>query len=242
MEAVSLQPPPRGLGFGYNHSFRYLGRVFHVQTEDSGERHPHIYTHVFCSGTVVATRKTDYRADNPDRFCDVRGLMQRSHKAMCRALARGDLDEDIRRRVGPLDLVARAVEPSDETAAPLADDPAPRASPQLEVLRELESDVRGLLGAALLDRDAGAICSLGALDVLPAAEEIGLLLDSTARNVLRPDGSNTLEDLLITLEHHYFILHPVAHHRYLFVAAERAASSLGLVRHCVAATAARLAD
>ena len=35
---------------GFNNNVRHKGRVFHIQTEDSGIKHPHIITHLFADG------------------------------------------------------------------------------------------------------------------------------------------------------------------------------------------------
>ena len=32
---------------GFNNNVRHKGRLFHIQTEDSGVRHPHVITHLF---------------------------------------------------------------------------------------------------------------------------------------------------------------------------------------------------
>jgi len=47
---------------GYNHNVRYRGLVFHVQTEDSGQQNPHLFTHLFYEGVIVSTRKYVYDA------------------------------------------------------------------------------------------------------------------------------------------------------------------------------------
>jgi hypothetical protein len=45
---------------GYNHNIPHRGRLYHVQTEDSGISRAHIFTHVFYDGTIVASNKVDY--------------------------------------------------------------------------------------------------------------------------------------------------------------------------------------
>ena len=42
---------------GYNHNLRYGGRVFHVQTEDSGTAYARLYTHLFFEGTILSSKK-----------------------------------------------------------------------------------------------------------------------------------------------------------------------------------------
>jgi hypothetical protein len=48
---------------GFNHNLRHGGRVFHVQTEDSGVANPRIFTHLFHEGVIIATKKHDYGAE-----------------------------------------------------------------------------------------------------------------------------------------------------------------------------------
>ena len=43
---------------GYNHNVRYRNRIYHVQTEDSGVDNPHIYTHLFHGGVILASGAT----------------------------------------------------------------------------------------------------------------------------------------------------------------------------------------
>ena len=44
---------------GFNHNLKYRGRVYHIQTEDSGEANPHIFTHLVHNGIILSTRKTE---------------------------------------------------------------------------------------------------------------------------------------------------------------------------------------
>ena len=45
---------------GFNHNIKHKGKLFHIQTEDSGRENPHIITHVFVGGNILATKKTSY--------------------------------------------------------------------------------------------------------------------------------------------------------------------------------------
>ncbi len=74
---------------GYNTNIRHEGKLYHIQTEDSGVGNPHIITHLFADGgRIVATRKSDYRehlgAENLEEI--VRGMMKAQHKEMALAL------------------------------------------------------------------------------------------------------------------------------------------------------------
>ncbi|MGF1468304.1 MAG: hypothetical protein ACFCGT_19455 [Sandaracinaceae bacterium] len=82
---------------GYNTNVRHHGNVFHIQTEDSGSGHGHIFTHLFADGgRIIATKKTNYAQYlGTDRYPDVvKRLMKESHKAMFIALRDGLFDGD----------------------------------------------------------------------------------------------------------------------------------------------------
>jgi hypothetical protein len=81
------------LGLNTNHDLN--GKVYHVQTEDSGLDNPVIVTHCFISGTIIATRRADYssalgRADLEDH---IRNVALDQHREMVRALMAGDFDK-----------------------------------------------------------------------------------------------------------------------------------------------------
>ena len=80
---------------GFNHNVRHGGRVYHVQTEDSGIRHLHIITHLFADGgRILKTAKTSYAEfiDAANMGEVVRQMMQDQHKAMFMALRDGQFD------------------------------------------------------------------------------------------------------------------------------------------------------
>lgn len=83
---VSKRPPL----LGYNHNVRHLGRLFHVQTEDSGLSRLWITTHLFYEGTILATARCSYGAEDPDEV--VQKKMQNQHKTMLKKLRDGAFD------------------------------------------------------------------------------------------------------------------------------------------------------
>jgi hypothetical protein len=87
---------------GFNTNVRHRGLLLHVQTEDSGRLHPHIITHLYHGGTILASDKSEYgdRLDSDDLVAQVRGLMEAQHKAMLRRLTRGELDASLKERLG----------------------------------------------------------------------------------------------------------------------------------------------
>lgn len=87
-----MPPPPL---LGYNNNVRHRGRVFHIQTEDSGVTNPRIMTHLFADGgRIVKSIRTDYseHLGRSDLAETVRALMKEQHKAMFIALRGGELD------------------------------------------------------------------------------------------------------------------------------------------------------
>lgn len=113
---------------GYNHNIAHRGRVYHVQSEDSGLAKSHIYTHVFVNGTIIATNKVDY--DPASKTEDLAGhvvtLMQASHKKMIKQLRGGDLDQKIEVLLGghPDSANGEAIEAKSAPSAP-AQSPGP---------------------------------------------------------------------------------------------------------------------
>lgn len=90
-----MPPPPL---LGYNNNVRHRGRIFHIQTEDSGIATPRIKTHLFADGgRIVRSTRTDYseHVGQPDMVEKVKHLMKEQHKAMFVALRSGQLDEFI---------------------------------------------------------------------------------------------------------------------------------------------------
>jgi hypothetical protein len=83
---------------GYNNNVRHRGRILHIQTEDSGVKHPHIITHLFVDGgRIIHSVKTSYAehlgsADLSER---VRVMMKDQHKRMFLALREGTYDVQV---------------------------------------------------------------------------------------------------------------------------------------------------
>lgn len=122
----------RAMQLGFNTNFRYRDVVFHVQTEDSGRANPHVITHVFHGGNIIASRKSDYGdlLAEDDLEGAVRRLMETQHKAMLKELSRGDLDGAIRERLGA-EILSRETTDASASAASAtgqASEEAPRPS------------------------------------------------------------------------------------------------------------------
>ena len=117
---------------GFNHNITHAGRVFHVQTEDSGVNNPNITTHLFVGGNILASKKTSYaelvKAENLHEL--VRQLMEDQHKQMLRNVVSGVYDS--------VDSAARAYQPGQ--LAPATEGKRPKlAPPRSSVPPEVEA-------------------------------------------------------------------------------------------------------
>src|SRR5580692_774524 len=116
---------------GYNNNIRHKGRVFHVQTEDSGVRHPHIITHLFMDGgRILKSVKTSYAEHLAvEKMAEiVQQMMKAQHKAMLVALRDGAYDQLVEGGSTP---AARA--PASAPDAPAAAEPPPKPEPKARV-------------------------------------------------------------------------------------------------------------
>jgi len=123
---------------GFNHNVSHGGRVFHVQTEDSGVNNPNIITHLFVGGNILASKKTSYaellKAENLQEL--VRQLMEDQHKQMLKNVVTGVYDN--------LDSAARAYQPgqlapaAEKTGAKVAP-PTGTLPPEVEAARAMNS-------------------------------------------------------------------------------------------------------
>jgi hypothetical protein len=110
---------------GFNNNFRYRGVMFHVQTEDSGISNPHVITHLFHGGNILASEKLDYsdKLEAADLEGVVRELMETQHKAMLKRLQRGLHDSVILERLGPDAFEGAGLAGSDTDSALCGTDP-----------------------------------------------------------------------------------------------------------------------
>ncbi len=107
---------------GYNNNVRHKGKVFHIQTEDSGVKYGHIITHLFMDGgRILKSVKTSYSEYiGNERMGDiVREMMKQQHKAMFIALRDGKFDS----------IAEGAADASQATRALAADAPPSQAQP-----------------------------------------------------------------------------------------------------------------
>ncbi|MEZ4299071.1 MAG: FHA domain-containing protein [Polyangiaceae bacterium] len=93
---------------GFNDNLKYKGRVYHIQTEDSGIDKPQILTHLFADGgRVLKSYKRTYAEELSREDLDgyVRALMKAQQMEMASALREGKLDAVIDgRETGGMEL------------------------------------------------------------------------------------------------------------------------------------------
>ena len=87
---------------GVNSDVRYRGVAFHVQTEDSGRDHPHVISHLYHGGSILASEKNDYADQLDAEGLDehVRGIVEQQHRSLLRNLAAGHFDALLEERLG----------------------------------------------------------------------------------------------------------------------------------------------
>lgn len=80
---------------GKNTNVVHNGKVYHVQTEDSGVNRPHIITLLYHGGNIMASKKTSYADIVNSEFMEdvVRDLMDEQHDQMIKALKSGAFDK-----------------------------------------------------------------------------------------------------------------------------------------------------
>ncbi|HTU62500.1 MAG TPA: hypothetical protein VMF89_28765 [Polyangiales bacterium] len=116
---------------GYNTNVRHKGKLYHIQTEDSGVSRPHVITHLFADGgRIIASRKTGYaeHLGAKELASIVKKLMQEQHKAMFIELRDCVYDSEPPPASGPIETQPQPqAEPAQPVAA--AGAPAVRAPP-----------------------------------------------------------------------------------------------------------------
>ena len=78
---------------GMNSNIHHQAKVLHIQTEDSGFEHGHIITHIFLSGSIIASQKLEYARDSDEMT--IKELIRSQHQDMIQALKTGQFDKKI---------------------------------------------------------------------------------------------------------------------------------------------------
>jgi hypothetical protein len=162
-------PPPV---LGFNNNVRHRGRIFHIQTEDSGVKFARIVTHLFADGgRIIKTARTDYgeQLAQGDVSKIVRALMKEQHRAMFTSLRAGELDAMLERAVGPLSEapVARVVAPK-SVRPPRSVPPGARESERPRRRQLSNPALRGVAQSVTPPSADAFDLDVGGLDKLPA--------------------------------------------------------------------------
>jgi hypothetical protein len=193
---VTKTPAPL---LGFNNNVRHRGRVFHIQTEDSGVKSPRIVTHLFADGgRIVKTTRTDYaeHVGQKDMAPVVRKLMKEQHKAMFISLRAGELDQLLEQVCGPLPADSPSVPPPEKA---VVDAPSPskvHASPGPIPHHTPTIGSMSAIGAQSADPVAGSGLTLSnpALRrVVPPAQPVPVAVEQSAEiavAVLTPTGTD----------------------------------------------------
>ncbi len=80
---------------GFNTNIPYKGKVYHVQTEDTGESFS-IISLLYYKGAILASRKTDYSGmrDESGLKEKIREMMREQHKGLIKELIHGKITGD----------------------------------------------------------------------------------------------------------------------------------------------------
>lgn len=83
---------------GLNNNFKYRDMIFHIQTEDTGEKGYQVITHLYLKGNIIASKKTYYgdAKSSPELPLLVKELIEKQHKKMLLDLSKGAFDQKIR--------------------------------------------------------------------------------------------------------------------------------------------------
>lgn len=85
---------------GYNTNIAYKNKVYHIQTEDSGQNNPVIVSLLYFQGAILASKKTSYaHLLNDTNFkTKVREMMKEQHKTMIKELLEGKHTPDLKEK------------------------------------------------------------------------------------------------------------------------------------------------
>lgn len=125
---------------GYNHNINYKQQTFHVQTEDSGLKNPHIVTLLYKDGVILGSQKISYKdalqVDQLDGL--VEDLMKAQHKRMMYRLKNGEFDD----RIAGTAEQQSAQQTDQQPDAPVTEAEADLIQPDKVELQELEANQR----------------------------------------------------------------------------------------------------
>jgi len=146
---------------GYNTNIFYKEHVYHVQTEDSGQKNPVIVSLIYSQGAIIASRKTNYAhiAHDPDFREKVTKIMKTQHKWMMKELLAGKFTGDYQEaveEVKAVEEVREAQETGEDTTSPQKGEEQPPPSSQSIEMRakhQLSKSLDDILLNHIMKRD-----------------------------------------------------------------------------------------
>lgn len=87
---------------GFNQNFRYKGKTYHIQTEDSGRGNATIMTHIYLGGVILSTARQTYHdlLSLPDWEDLLRERMKVQHLEQIRKLFSGTFESQVGNTAG----------------------------------------------------------------------------------------------------------------------------------------------
>jgi hypothetical protein len=140
---------------GFNTNVRYRGRVFHIQTENSGPSTARVVvTLVYEGGVILSSKKTRYdaKADAAESQRVVRELMETQHGDVARALKGGELDTEIGLRAPAAKSPAAASSAAQAAGQNGTGHTGSPVAKPAEVAATVDRFGQGLISEASLDR------------------------------------------------------------------------------------------
>jgi hypothetical protein len=152
---------------GYNTNISYKEHVYHVQTEDSGQKNPVIVSLIYSQGAIIASRKTNYAhiAHDPDFREKVTKIMKTQHKWMMKELLAGKFTGDYQEAVEEVKAVEEVIaveevreaqETGEDTTSPQKGEEQPPPSSQSIEMRakhQLSKSLDDILLNHIMKRD-----------------------------------------------------------------------------------------
>ncbi len=114
----------------------------------------------------------------------------------------------------------------------------------VEVIKKIEKDISGFIGASLVDIESGmtlaAVSRRPQFDLALASAHNSEMVKAKLRTIQVLNLSTTLEDMLLTLGDQIHLIKLIGSGTFLYLAADKASTNLALVRGAVNRHAAGL--
>ncbi len=90
---------------GFNTDVKYEGRVYHVQTEDRGDKNPVLESLVYLGGIIIAKKQTSYGDDLREGATEevIATRLKKQHQIIIAAIRAGRIDDLVRQSAKEMD-------------------------------------------------------------------------------------------------------------------------------------------